>query len=82
MLLYLYRTRETREGWPLLTVETEANGTQRVQMKEAFPWLVRWALRTATREFFYPALAALVSPVQNSFSSPCTLLQFYVSLSI
>jgi hypothetical protein len=29
-------TRKTKEGWPLLTVETEAKGTQRVQMKEPF----------------------------------------------
>jgi hypothetical protein len=35
-------------------------GTQRVQMKEVLPWLVRWAL-------LYPALAALVGPVQNMF---------------
>ncbi len=36
------RTRETREGWPLLlTVETEMKlGTQRVQMKGVLPRLV------------------------------------------
>jgi hypothetical protein len=39
-------------------------GTQRVQMKGVLPWLVRWARRVGTRDF-YPALAALVSPVQN-----------------
>ncbi len=33
-------------------------------MKGAFPWLVRWVLRTGIRDFC-PALAALVSPVQN-----------------
>jgi hypothetical protein len=32
-------------------------------------WLVRWACRASTRDFF-PALAALVGPVQNIFSSP------------
>ncbi len=41
-------------------------GTQRVQMKEALPWLVRWACHDGTRDFC-PALAALVGPVQNIF---------------
>jgi hypothetical protein len=33
-------TRETREGWPLLPVETEVNGvgTQRVKMTKVLPW--------------------------------------------
>jgi hypothetical protein len=30
--------RETRDWWPLLTVETKANGTLGVHMKEVFPW--------------------------------------------
>jgi hypothetical protein len=61
-------TREAREGWPLLlTVETEANGDYGVQMKRVLPWLVGWlAGRAGTRDF-YPALAALVSLVQNVF---------------
>jgi hypothetical protein len=37
-------------------------GTQRVQMKGALPWLVRWACRAGTRDFS-SALAAL-GPVQ------------------
>ncbi len=44
-------------------------GTQRVQMKEVLPGLVRWACRAGTR-YFCSALAALVGPVQNVFSSP------------
>ncbi len=36
-------------------------------MKEVIPWLVRWARRAGTSDF-YPALAALVSPVQNCYS--------------
>jgi hypothetical protein len=47
-------------------------GTQRVQMKGVFPWLVRWTRHTGTRDF-WPALADLVSPVQNTFSSPYTI---------
>jgi hypothetical protein len=65
-------SRETREGWPLMTVQTAANETLGVHMKRG-PSLVRWAGR------FCPALAALVNPVQNiiyltahffTFSSP------------
>ncbi len=40
-------------------------------MKGVLPWLVRWARHYGKRDF-YPALAALVSPVQNIFSSPYT----------
>ncbi len=32
--------RETREGWPLLTVETEMNGDSKSTMKGDLPWLV------------------------------------------
>ncbi len=49
-------TRETREGWTLLTVETEVNGY--------FLGLVRWSRGDGTIDFC-PALAGLVSPVQN-----------------
>ncbi len=46
------------------TVETEVMGTQRGQMIPFLPWLVRWTRRAGTNRFC-PALAALVSPVQN-----------------
>jgi hypothetical protein len=58
--------RETSEGWPLLTVETEVNGDFRVQMKGALLWLICCAFHACTRDFC-PALAALVGPVQNIF---------------
>jgi hypothetical protein len=58
-LVIIYR--ETRERWPLLTVETAANG---IHMTGVLPWLFRWACRASTIDFC-PALAALVSPVQN-----------------
>jgi hypothetical protein len=45
-------------------------------MKGLLPWLVRWARRAGTRDF-YPALAALVSPVQNIFSPPGLLIEFH-----
>jgi hypothetical protein len=34
-------------------------------MKEVLSWLVRWACRAVTRDFF--SLAALVGPVSNIF---------------
>jgi hypothetical protein len=45
-------------------------GTQRVQMKGVLPWLVCWACRAGTKDF-YPTLAALVSPAQNLFLFFC-----------
>ncbi len=52
--------RETWEGWPLLAVETA------VKWKGSFlGWFVR--LVVPVKEIF-PALAALVGPVQNIFS--------------
>jgi hypothetical protein len=51
----------TREGWPLLTVETEVNGDSKSTIEGVLPCLVRWARRTGTRDF-YPVLATLVSP--------------------
>ncbi len=38
-------------------------GTQRVQMKGALSWFVRWIRRAGTRDFY--ALDALVSKVQK-----------------
>ncbi len=61
-----------QKGWPLLTVDTEGMETQRVQMKGVLPWLVRWACRVRTKDLD-SALAALVGPVQNIFSSPYTI---------
>jgi hypothetical protein len=41
-------------------------------MKGVPPWLVRWACCADTRDFS-SALAALVGPGQNIFSSPYTI---------
>jgi hypothetical protein len=41
-------------------------------MKGALSWLVRWSFSAGTRDFC-SALAALVGPVQNTFSSPHTI---------
>ncbi len=58
-------------GWPLLTVETEANGDLK-STNERGPLLVRWACRASTIDFCH-ALAALVGPVKIFFSSPYTI---------
>jgi hypothetical protein len=49
-------------------VEFEANWE--VQMKAVLPWLVCWARRAGTRDFYH-ALAALVNTLQNIFNSMC-----------
>jgi hypothetical protein len=51
--------RETREGWPLLTVETAVYKDSKRTNENA--WLIRWACRTGTRDFC-SALTALVGP--------------------
>ncbi len=61
-----YVPRETREGWPKLTVETEANGDSRSTYERGPSLVVR--CRYNTRDC-WPALAALVGPVQNIFIS-------------
>ncbi len=59
--------RETREGWPLLTVETEVNGSSKRTNEKGFflGWFV--GLVVPVQEIFGSALAALVGPVQNIF---------------
>ncbi len=56
--------RETREGWPLLNVETEVNGDSKSTNKGVLPWLVRWACRASTR-YICSASAALIGPVDT-----------------
>ncbi len=73
--------RETREGWLLLTDETEANGDLESSMKGALPWLVRWACRAGTRDFCL-ALGALVGPEQKYFFPSPHNIAIHLSLSI
>jgi hypothetical protein len=44
-------------------------------MKEVLPWLVRWAHRAGTSDFYF-ALAALVRPLQNIVFPHRTLFHF------
>ncbi len=54
--------RETRVGWPPLTVATEVNGDSKSTKKGVLPWLVCGVERN-----FCSALAATVGPEQNIF---------------
>jgi hypothetical protein len=60
----MVHTRGTREGWPLLTVETDVNEDSKITIEGYLPWLVGGARRAGARDFYF-ALAALVSPVQK-----------------
>ncbi len=60
--------RETREGWPLLTVETEANGDSKSTNVRVHPWLVHWALRADTLDFLY-CLSCSGQPITNISST-------------
>jgi hypothetical protein len=60
--------RETRDRWPLLTVETEVNGYGYSKKNEIGPflgWLV--GLVQPVREIFVLPMAAHVGPVHNIF---------------
>jgi hypothetical protein len=62
----------TREGLPLLTVENEVDGDSK-STNERGPSLVIFSARRVGTRNFCPALAALVGPVQNNFSSLYTI---------
>jgi hypothetical protein len=70
------RSKETKEGWPLLTVETEVDRDSNSTNERVLPWLVRWARRASTKDFCL-ALAALVSQLQNIIFLP---LHFFTLL--
>ncbi len=61
--IFFFLTKETREGWPLLFVETE----EYTHMKGVLPWLVYWARFCVGTRDYYPALAALIGLVQIIF---------------
>jgi hypothetical protein len=64
------RSRETREGGPLLTFEIEENGHWGLKEystnEGVLPWWVSWACRAGTRDVC-SALAAPVGLIQNIF---------------
>ncbi len=58
----------TREGWPLLTVETEAIGDLWSTNERGSSMVGSLGCRVGSRDFY----AALVSPAKICFSSPHT----------
>jgi hypothetical protein len=71
--IFLVVVRETREGWPLLTIETEANGDS----KSTNVNVGSLAGHAGTSDFCPAPLAALVGPVENIYFFPHhTLFQF------
>ncbi len=44
--------RETREGWPLLTVETEVNGDSKSTNERGSSLVGSWGLSRQKRDFF------------------------------
>jgi hypothetical protein len=66
--------RDYRDGWLLLTVETQVKGHL---MKGVLSWFVLWAYRAGTRDLC-SALAALVGPVQNMFFITIHYYNFFV----
>jgi hypothetical protein len=69
---------KTREGWPLLTVETEANGDSKSTNEWVHPLFVGWAVHASTRDFC-PGMDALVDPVQTKITSSSHTISLYVS---
>jgi hypothetical protein len=74
------RTRETREGWPLLTVESEANGDSK-STSERDPSSVDSLGSSCRYKRFLFCLAALIGPVQNIFFLTIHYFNFFVPIS-
>ncbi len=73
-------TRETRDEWALLTVETEVNGDS-TSTNDRGPFLVgSLGLLCRSREFS-SVLAALVGPVQNIFFLTVHYFNSFVPIS-
>jgi hypothetical protein len=64
--------RDYREGWPLITVETEANRDSK-STNVRCPSFLGWFIELF---FFWPAMAALVDPVKIIFFPYRTFFQF------
>ncbi len=75
MYLFSGHTREPREGWPLMTVETESQGDSRSSFERGISSVGSLGSSCSTRDFC-PAFAALIGPVKiffpvHYFSSSC-----------
>jgi hypothetical protein len=72
LLVPLPLPERLERGGPSWLLKLRWMGAQRGQMKGFLSWLIRWACRAGTR-YLCSALAALVGPVENIFSSPYTI---------
>ncbi len=72
--------RETREGWPCLPLKLRWMGTQRVQMKDVLPWLVRWAFMPVQETFILPRLL-WSAQYKIFFSAPYTIFNLCVPIA-
>jgi hypothetical protein len=64
-------------GGPCRLLKLRQMGTQKIQMKEVLPSLVRWALHAGTSDF----CPALVAPVQNIFFLTVHYDNLFVSIA-
>ncbi len=73
-------SKETREGWPLLTVETEVNGDSK-STNERGPSLLDSLGLSRQYKRFFSAFAALVGPAQIIFSLTVHYFNFFVLIA-
>jgi hypothetical protein len=71
------RERGGQWGWPLLTVENEANGDSKSTNERVLPWLVNGALSADTKVFLSYLGCSSRSSKKNFFHP--TLFQFICS---
>jgi hypothetical protein len=77
---YSFSQRDFRDGWPLLTVETEVNGDLN-STNERDPSLVGFVGLFMPVQEICSALAALLGPVQNIFFLTLHYFDFYVLIA-
>ncbi len=76
---YHWDQRETREGWPLLTVGTESNGgTHGVHMKGVLHWLVHCARCAAWYKRFLFCLSCSSQPSTKYIMNPHRTLFHFI----
>ncbi len=80
-VVLIVETRETREGWPLLTVETEVNGDSKSTNAICPSMMGSSGLLCGYKRFLFRLGCSLVGPVQqNMFTSPYTISNHLIPL--
>ncbi len=72
----VFSTRETREGWPLLTVETKVNGDSGSTYERGSALVGSLGLSCRYKRFLSCLGCPIVGPVQNILFPHRTLFQF------